>query len=1257
MAKEKEQEDQQENQENKEKIIDQPIVDEMKTSYLDYSMSVIVGRALPDVRDGLKPVHRRILFAMNDIGMTFSKPFKKSARIVGEVLGKYHPHGDTAVYDSMVRMAQDFSLRYPLIKGQGNFGSIDGDSAAAMRYCITGDTLTLTDKGIVPIGSISQKQEAKINLSILSYEGKKNSSSKFFNSGKHNIIEISTAQGYSLKGSHNHPILCWTLNEFGSPTTTWKFLSDVSTKDYVLLNRNYALFSKTNPTLKCFYPTLKSRENKISFPKKINSSLAFLLGALVAEGSYHQNKIIFNNKDQDFFKKVKNCILSNFPQTKLYEREIKGDCRELELYHQQPVRFIENIGLLKVKSDLKEIPHIILSSKKEIIKQFLIALFEGDGSIQLVQDKRHNGKSLQLYYDSKSKKLINQLKIVLMNFGIITTLPYVDKRSNCYRLIIPGVENINQFRKEIGFFSKRKNQVINSAKTLNKSRMSKVDFIPFLNNYLRKNYPSTFIQKNNFDRYNNLIKNYAKLIKIINPTDKEMVDWLLKHKYFFNQIKKVTKLKNKELVYSIKVDSKCHSFVANAFVNHNTEAKLNKITSTMLDDINKETVKFLPNFDNSLKEPSVLPAKLPNLLINGSSGIAVGMATNIPPHNLTEVVEATKLLIDNPDTEILELMEHIKGPDFPTSAFIIGKQGIARAYLTGKGKVLMRSRSEITEIGKRKAIIVTEIPYQVNKSNLLIAIAELVKNKKIKDIFDLRDESDRDGIRVVIELKHAANPEVVLNQLYKHTQLQSTFGINMLALVDNIPKRLNLKQILNNYIKHRFTIVVRRTRYDLKSAEARAHILEGLKIALDNLDAAIKLIKQSASPKVANEQLQIEFKLSEKQAQAVLEMKLQKLTSLEHEKILDEYKKLLNLIKELKEILDSKQKVLDIIKSELDEIIQKYGDERRSEILDVDEDLMEDEDLIKPEDVVVTITKAGYIKRTKLDEYREQKRGGKGVRAATTREEDYISDLFTANTHSYFLFFTNKGKIYWSKVYNFPESSRTAKGLPLVNILKLDEGEKITTSIPVKEFKEGNYLVMATKNGTVKKTDLMSFSKPRKGGIISITLKEGNELVEVRLTDGNDDLIIATHNGKSVRFNEKEVREMGRSATGVRGIRLKPKDYVIGMVKAEDEKHLLTITENGFGKRTIMSEYNKTHRGTSGIINIKCSSRNGNVASILSVKNEEVMFVSKNGITIRTPAEGISAIGRNTQGVRLMRLSKDDVVVSAAKVINSIENE
>lgn len=802
---------------SEEKIVPRLIEDEMKSSYLDYSMSVIVGRALPNVKDGLKPVHRRILYAMHDMGIVHTKSFKKSARIVGEVLGKYHPHGDTAVYDSMVRMVQDFSLRYPLVRGQGNFGSIDGDNAAAMRY---------------------------------------------------------------------------------------------------------------------------------------------------------------------------------------------------------------------------------------------------------------------------------------------------------------------------------------------------------------------------------------------------------------------------------------------------TEVKLSKISTEMLSDIDKETVKFVPNFDTSLKEPTVLPAKIPNLLINGSSGIAVGMATNIPPHNLIEVSNATIHLIDNPNAETLDLMEHIHGPDFPTGAMITGTEGIKRAYEKGKGKVILRAKTNIEQHKNKSKIIVTEIPYQVNKSTLLIKIAELVKDKKLKDISDLRDESDREGIRVVIGLKANANPEIVLNQLYKHTSLQTTFGINLLALDDNIPKLLNLKQILKKYIEHRINIVTKRTKYDLRMAEERAHILEGLKIALDHLDKAIAMIKKSKSPDIANKSLQNTFKITPKQSQAILDMKLQKLTSLEQNKIIDELKEKIILIKKLKEILASNQKIRNIIKKELQELIEKYGDERKTEILEGDDELLDEEDLIKPQEVVVTITNAGYIKRTNVDEYRGQKRGGKGVIAATTKEEDFIEDLFIANTHSYVLFFTDLGKVYWSKVYRFPDTARAAKGLPIVNLLRLQKNEKITSYIPIRKFEDSKYIVMATKNGIIKKTKLLAYSKPRKNGIIALNLRENDSLVGVKLTDNSQQVILATKNGKAVRFKEAEVRVMGRTATGVKGIKLKEKDELIGMVIAEDKKSILTITQNGYGKRTLISNYRITHRGTSGIINIQCSERNGKVVAISSVTDDdEMMFISQKGITIRTSANGISQISRNTQGVRLMRLGKGDEVVSAAKII------
>lgn len=800
-----------------EKIIPRRIEDEMKASYLDYSMSVIVGRALPDVRDGLKPVHRRILYAMHDLGLFYNRSFKKSARIVGEVLGKYHPHGDVAVYESMVRMVQDFSLRYPLVKGQGNFGSIDGDNAAAMRY---------------------------------------------------------------------------------------------------------------------------------------------------------------------------------------------------------------------------------------------------------------------------------------------------------------------------------------------------------------------------------------------------------------------------------------------------TEVKLSKISTTLLSDIEKETVKFIPNFDNSLKEPTVLPAMLPNLLVNGSSGIAVGMATNIPPHNLTEVANAIIHLVDNSDADIFSLMDRIKGPDFPTAGTIIGKTGIKQAYTTGKGKILVRAKTKMEKVRNKSAIIVTELPYQVNKSTLLENMASLVREKKLKDISDLRDESDRDGMRIIIELKLNANSEIVLNQLYKQTTLQTTFGINTIALVNNVPKLLNLKQLLQNYIAHRIDVVTKRTKYDLRIAEERAHILEGLNIALKNIDKTVALIKKSKSPDIANKSLQTTFKITLKQSQAILDMKLQRLTSLETDKIMGELKEKLELIKRLKGILGSNQKILNIIKKELKGLIETYGGERRTEISDIELVEFNEEAFIKPQDVVITMTNAGYIKRTSIDEYRGQKRGGKGVIAVTTREEDFIEDLFIANTHSSVLFFTNFGRVYWSKVYQFPESGRASKGLPIVNLLGLQKEEKVTSFIPVKEFNDKNFVFMVTKKGIVKKTNLLAYSRPRKTGIIALTLKKEDTLIGVKLTDGNQQIILATRNGKAVRFKESEVRSMGRTATGVKGIRLKNKDFVIGIVIAEDEKSILTITKNGYGKRTLISNYRLTHRSTSGIINIQCSERNGTVAAINSVTDkDEIMFISQKGITIRTPSVGISKIGRNTQGVRLMRLRKGDEVVSAAKIV------
>ncbi len=1236
-----------ENTDKTNKIVPRVIEEEMKTAYINYAMSVIVGRALPDVRDGLKPVHRRILYSMYEMGLSHNKSFKKCARIVGDVLGKFHPHGDASVYAALVRMAQDFSLRYPLVKGQGNFGSIDGDSAAAYRYCVTGDTLVLTDRGMFPIEDMSDKKEARINYQILNFQGKKKNAVRYFNSGMHNVIQAVTKQGYQIKGSYNHPLLCWCKNIFGMPYLQWKLLEDITAEDYVIINRNYNLFANKNASLEKHYPKPLAREKDIKLPKIMNSSLAFLLGALVAEGSFHQNKIIFNNQDMDYYGKVKNSILKNFPGVQVYEREVKGNCKELELYHQKAVRFLSNIGFKQAKSDGKEIPFSILQSKKSIVKEFLSALYEGDGSVKVITDKRHSGKSVQILYDSKSKKLISQLKTILLNFGIITLSPKPDKRSDCYRLIISTADNAAKFKKEIDFFSARKKEILEKVTGLNTSRMSKIDHIPYLTEYFRKNYFTEFIKKNNFDRYNNLEKNYSKLSKIINNSEKEMVDWLLSNRFFFDKIDSVKKLSEKEVVYSVKVNSPCHSFIGNGFVNHNTEAKLQKLSSDIIKDIEKETVDFKDNFDGSMKEPAILPTKIPNLLVNGSSGIAVGMATNIPPHNLTEVSNAIIAMIDNPEINVEELMEIIPGPDFPTGGEVTCGPGLLHAYTKGRGKVTIKAVTEIED----STIIIKEVPYQVNKAELIEYIASLVRDKKVPGIRNINDESDREGIRVVIDIKKDVDPNVVLNQLYKYSRMKVTFGLNLLALVDDQPKLLGLKELIQHHIEHRKIVIIKRTQYDLSQAEKRIHVLDGLLIALNNLDTVIPGIRSSKTVEEAKTFLMDTYHLTEIQAKAILEMRLQKLASLEQEKIRSEHTELLEQIEYYQSILGSEEKVSQLIREEQEQIINDYGDARRSKIIHGDEEDYDLEELIEETTVVVTITNSGYIKRLPLGTYKTQKRGGRGVIAAGMKEEDFVNRLYVTSTHTYLLFFTDQGQVYWLKVYNLPEGSRQAKGKHISNLLELSEGENINAIIPVRDFKEG-YLFMATKQGVVKKTDLESFSNPRKGGIRAINLDEGDKLIGVKYTSGDNEMILATRKGQANRFNEGAVRAMGRTARGVRGIRLATGDFVIGMLAAEEDKEILTLTEKGYGKRTPVKEYRLCNRGGKGVMNIRITDKNGSVKTVMLVEGgEELMVMSKNGIAIRMKCSDISSIGRATQGVRIIRLGEGDGLAAAAIII------
>ena len=1232
------------------------ITDEMRKSYLDYAMSVIVSRALPDVRDGLKPVHRRILYAMWDLGLKAGGRFRKSATVVGEVLGKYHPHGDSAVYDSMVRMAQDFAMRYPLVHGQGNFGSMDGDNAAAMRYCITGDALLLTNDGLRGISELEPYDGEDIKVKILNYEGQIKNASKFFNSGKHPVITIETKEGFKLRGTHNHPILIWSLDQFGAPRPEWKLLQDVRIGDIAMLKRGGDFFAKCNLNLTHYRPAKNNKEINIKLPDRMNNDLAFLLGALTAEGSFHNNQILFSNKDLDFYGRVKAIILKQFKGVKLYERNIAGDCVELSLYHQRAVKFLQNIGFSAVKSDKKQIPFSVLQSQKSAVIAYIRAAFEGNGSVTHHPDKRHGGESIELNYNSKSESLINELKIVLLNLGIVTVRPFQDKRNACYKLIVSGAENIIRFYDKIGFYSERKQGILARIKELSPNRMSQTDFIPFLNDYLRANYQKSFVKRNNFDRYNLLKKNYKKLSSIIGVSDKQKIDWLLEQEYFFNEIG-LTEECDKEDVYSIKVDAECHSFVANGFINHNTEAKLSRLSEEQLFDIEKETVNFRPNFDGSQNEPTVLPSRLPNLLLNGAMGIAVGMATNIPPHNLGELIGAIKHLMEKPEAEISELTAFVKGPDFPTGGIIFNKKDIEQTYLTGRGGIVMRGRADIIETkGGQFNIIITEIPYQVNKATLVEKIADLVKLKKLEGIKDLRDESDKDGVRVVVELKKDAYPKKILNALYKHTQLQESFHVNLIALVDGIqPKLLNLKAVLEEYIKHRVEVITRRTQFDLTKAQDRAHILEGLMIALNNIDAVIALIKKSRDREEAKIGLIEKFSLSERQAVAILEMRLQNLANLEKQRINDELTEKKKLIAELEGILASRAKVLGIIKTELDEINEKYGDERRTQVMSRGVKELGLEDLVPNEEIVVMMTRDGYIKRCPTDTFKVQGRGGKGVAGLSTKEEDAVESMFMTMTHTDLLFFTTKGRVFKLKAHEIPQANRVAKGQAIVNFLQLVGAEKITSVLPLDKIGTAEFLFFATEKGIVKKVKISEFTNVRSSGLLAIKMREDDRLIWAKPTGGKDDVLLVTAEGQSIRFNESDVRPMGRNASGVTGIRLKKVDIVVGMgVVAMDEadnlKHysVLSITEIGFCKRTPLEEnYKQQGRGGSGIKTAKINPKTGKLVNAfiineLFMKGKDLVIMTGEGKTIRLVFDSVPQSNRDTQGVRMMKFKMAD---------------
>ncbi|MGI8818756.1 MAG: DNA gyrase subunit A [Gemmatimonadales bacterium] len=688
-----------------------------------------------------------------------------------------------------------------------------------------------------------------------------------------------------------------------------------------------------------------------------------------------------------------------------------------------------------------------------------------------------------------------------------------------------------------------------------------------------------------------------------------------------------------------------------------TEARLTRIAMTMLEDIDRNTVDFQPNFDDRLQEPTVLPSKIPNLLVNGSSGIAVGMATNIPPHNLREVVKAVQLLVDNPDATIGELRKVIKGPDFPTGAYIYGREGIKEAYETGRGRVIMRARAQIEEkeTSGRSQIVVTEIPYQVNKENLVKAIAELASEKKIEGIVNINDESDKEGMRIVIELKRDIIPNVVLNQLYKHTQMQTTFGVIMLALANGAPKVMNLKELIQHFVEHRHKVIVRRTQFDLDAAQAREHILDGLKIAVDNIDEVIKIIRKSEDTPEADAKLRKRFGFSEKQSDAILNMRLARLTGLEIEKLDAELKEVRATIKELKSILASKPKRMGILKEEMDEIAQTFGDDRRTEIV-ADQGEFTVEDLIAEEDMVITVSHSGYIKRIPVTTYKRQRRGGRGLNGADLKAEDWVEHLFIASTHDYVMFFSNRGQVYWLKVHEIPQAGRAARGKPVINCIAIKPDEQIAALVPVREFSDEQSLIFATRQGTVKKTVLSAYGHVRASGICGINIEKDDELIDVQVCDQNSDIILATKDGMSIRFHHSDARDMGRATTGVKGIELEKGDEVIGMVVVRRDASLLVVSEKGYGKRSELADYRVQKRGGKGIITLKKTDKTGSIVALMEViPDDELMMITRHGVIIRLPVDGIRVIGRNTQGVKVMNLDSGDTVVDVARVVKEDE--
>ncbi|EME64441.1 intein-containing DNA gyrase subunit A [Rhodococcus sp. GXMU-t2271] len=1225
------------------------IQQEMQSSYIDYAMSVIVGRALPDVRDGLKPVHRRVLYAMYDNGFRPDRGYVKSARAVAETMGNYHPHGDASIYDTLVRLAQPWSMRYPLVDGQGNFGSRGNDGAAAMRYCVPGDTLVRMPHGqsiriseILP--GVEPDSDNEIDLKVLDRHGNPVMAEMLFHSGTHRTYTLSTVEGYEMRGTANHPVLC-LVDVAGVPTLLWKLLDEIRSGDRVVLQR---------------VPSAEEHGRHNEY----EAAAALLLGAFVSEGFVSENRAGFNNLDRDFFDRVVDAFDRVVGGRRyVYSRVIKSGStlHELDVQDLTMLRRSVLADVIGQRSDHKSVPDFIWESPTPLKRIFLGALFEGDGSCSSLPRN-----TVQVSYSTRSMQLAKDVQQLLLEFGVVSRR--YRHATGEYKVAVTNRRDARLFAERIGFVGckqRKLEQVLAAAEASSPAaaaRSMSTDFVPGLAAFLRTHGATDpanahWLRRHNIDRIERWEHRGDEIAShITEPDARAIAEELTDGRFYYAEVAFVVE-GDVEPVYSLRVDTDDHAFITNGFVSHNTECRLTPLAMEMLREIDHETVDFQPNYDGRTLEPVVLPSRIPNLLINGSGGIAVGMATNIPPHNLREVADAIYWALENFEADeeatLAAVMERIKGPDFPTAGLIVGGQGIKDAYTTGRGSVRMRGVVEIEEDARGKtSIVITELPYQVNPDNLITSIAEQVRDGKIAGISDIHDESsDRAGMRIVVTVRRDAVAKVVLNNLYKHTQLQTGFGCNMLSIVDGVPRTLRLDQMIRLYVTHQIEVIVRRTRYLLRKAEERAHILRGLVKALDALDEVIALIRASATVEDARTGLIGLLDVDEIQADAILAMQLRRLAALERQKIVDELAEIEREIDNLKDILAKPERQRAIVRDELKEIVDKYGDDRRTRIVAADGDVS-DEDLIAREDVVVTITETGYAKRTKTDLYRSQKRGGKGVKGADLKQDDIVKHFFVTSTHDWLLFFTTKGRVYRAKAYELPEANRTARGQHVANLLAFQPDERIQGVIRLKTYEDAPYLVLATRNGLVKKSRLSDFDSNRSGGIVAINLRGDDELVGAVLCSSDDDLLLVSAKGQSIRFvaSDEVLRPMGRATSGVQGMRFNEDDALLSLNVVREGTYLLVATSGGYAKRTPIEDYMAQGRGGKGVLTIQYDRKRGTLVGALIVDDDDELYaITSGGGVIRTPAKQVRKAGRQTKGVRLMNLGEGDTLLAIAR--------